>query len=459
MKKIKVCSIVLCLFLLAGTFSVWAGGKSESQGDASKPVVVKVWGNDAHNKDQYMQIVDKFNKGEGAQKNIQIEYTVFGADYWNMLDVALMADEEADIFKSNPRTQQYVQMGKGLPLKELPNFADYMKEFAHLQSEGWTMINGVEYNLPIYLGVFGMAYNKALLARIGLTEPPKTWDEFEKACIAIGKLDPGKTFGTAFPLKLVDFHDNYVVCSAAPSTGHFVFDSNTGKYKFTDLQPYFETMLRIKAGGGMFPGIETLDDDTARAQFSEGNIGFLFSGSWNVGVFYDQFPAKMEWGVAPMPVQNLNNAYNGVAHVSTMFMVSSQAKKRNKLEQVATAYKLITSRELLKLNYTMGKNIPADPTIAVEAAPSNRPQWNSFAQVGSTSVLKPTPPDSLIVIEGDNYYTVFSQILSGVASPATALVNLENRYNDALKKAVDGKKVDLNKYINTDIAGKFKIAK
>jgi ABC-type glycerol-3-phosphate transport system substrate-binding protein len=454
MKLFRIGCFTLC-FLLIGTFSVWAGG-SQSSKNASGATVVRVWGNDAHNKDQYMQVIDNYNKTVGAQKNIVIEYTVYGTDYWTGLDVALAADEEPDIFKSNPKTQQFVEMGKALPLNELPDFAGYMQEFAPFQSEGWSMIDGVVYNLPIYQATFGMAYNKDLLSRIGMSEPPKTWDEFERACIAISRLEPGKTFGTAIPLKLVDFHDNYVMVSAIPSTGHFAFDSATGRYRFSDLVPYFEMLLRIKNAGGMFPGMETLDDDTLRAQFSEGNVGFLFSGSWVVGVFYDQFPAKQDWAIAPMPVRSLNGSFNGVAHVSTLFTVSSQVRKRGNQTAVAEALKLLTSKELRMLNYTMGKNIPSDPRIANDAAPAERVQWNQFAQVGATSVLKPSPPDALFSVEGDNYYTVFSQILAGVAQPAAALADLEKRYNDALDRVVNAGRINRNSYIDPGIGPKLK---
>jgi multiple sugar transport system substrate-binding protein len=55
-------------------------------------------------------------------------------------------------------------------------------------------------------------------------------------------------------------------------------------------------LQRINRAGGMFPGAETLSDDALRAQFAEGNIGMIMgSGSFDVGVLYDQFPAKVPW--------------------------------------------------------------------------------------------------------------------------------------------------------------------
>ena len=46
-------------------------------------------------------------------------------------------------------------------------------------------------------------------------------------------------------------------------------------------------------------------------------------------------------------------------------------------------------------------------------------------------------PESKITIEGDNYDVVFSKILTGVAKPAEALEELDERYNKLLQNAID----------------------
>jgi multiple sugar transport system substrate-binding protein len=450
MKKV---AFMACLILLTVNYTSWANGGGQKDGG---PTVIKVWSNDAHTKIQCTEMIDKFHKTTGAQKNILIEYTILGGDYYTALDVALAANEEPDIFKANPKTLQFVEMGKLLPLRELPNFEEYMKEYAPYQIEGWDMINGVVYNLPLYQGTFGMAYNKEILARIGFKEPPKTWDEFEKACIAASKLEPGKIYGNAIPLKDVHMYDSYILNFIVPSYGHFIFDSSTGRYKAVDYAPFFEMLSRIKKAGAMFPGMETMDDDTARAQFAEGNIAFIISGSWNVGVWYDQFPAKMDWGVVPVPVQDIGTASKGVSHIGTMWAVTNQVKKRNNMDAVAEVLKLFTSKEIRKMNYTAGKHLLVDPQLTREAAPCDRPQWNEFGEISTNTVLKPSPPDALITVEGDDYRTVFAKILVGLGDAAAFLADCEKRYNEALDKAVAAGKIKRESYIDPSIAQRFR---
>jgi multiple sugar transport system substrate-binding protein len=446
---------VVALITLIGT-GVYAGGGKEKS--SSGPVTIRIWANDAHNKPELVAAVENFNKTTGVEKNMKIEYTVYGADYWTALEVALQADDEADIYKCNPKTKQYVEMGKALPLTKIPNFKDVLDYFAPYQSEGWTTIDGVPYNLPMYQGVFGMIWNKELCRGIGLTEPPRTWAEFEKACIAISAKNPGKAYGTAYPLKLNDFNDTYVLGSAIPSTGHFIFDNTTGRYSFSDLAPYFEMVLRIKAGGGLYPGMETLDDDVLRAQFAEGNVGFLIaSGNWNVGVLYDQFPAKNEWDVAPIPVRDPNNYYNGVAHVSTLFAVSPKTEKNGVLAQVGEALRLFTAKDTRVTMYKNGKNISMDPEIAkLAGSVADRPQWNRYGEIAATSVLKPAPPELNFTIEGNDYYTVFTQIITGAVTPAAGLADLDKRYNEALDRAIRNGSIKIDSFKNPAIAQRFK---
>jgi len=98
----------------------------------------------------------------------------------------------------------------------------------------------------------------------------------------------------------------WILHAAVPSSGSEGFDPKTGKFDYSVLKPVLETVMGIKEDGSFYPGAEGLDNDPARARFAEGNIGMKFAWSWDVGVFNDQFAAKCDWGVAPIPVEDKN---------------------------------------------------------------------------------------------------------------------------------------------------------
>jgi ABC-type glycerol-3-phosphate transport system substrate-binding protein len=433
----KTVYLVVGLVLLSTQF-VAAGGGRQSASESRGATVIKVWSNDAHNKSERMQHVEAFNKGEGAERGIVIDYTVYGSDYYTALDLAISAGEEPHLYKDN-KTIQHIQMEKIIPLTEFPEWyhRQVIDRYEPYMIEGSHTFDGVIYSIPWGGSSYSaMAYNVPLLKSVGFDEPPKTWAEFEKACIAIAQANPGKKYGAYMPLKYTNFHLYYTEPVLIRSYGHTWFDFSKGRYRFTDFVEYFEMYQRLQAAGALFPGMESLDDDTARAQFAEGNIGFeLENPSFNIGVFYDQFPAKMEWKVAPIVVKDPNNYYNPQTNSGSSLAASVRCKNEGVLEQAARVHKLWVSDEMIMTLFTGGKDIPMLPDLIERAKPSDRPQWNDTAKLNIGAVARPGMPDSYFSVEGDDVHTAFSKIFTG-ANALQILTDLEKRYNDAFDRAI-----------------------
>ncbi|MDR0997598.1 MAG: extracellular solute-binding protein [Treponema sp.] len=457
----KIFGMALC-FTLVGISFVNAAGRdqrsSSGGGTAEKPKVIQVWTNNAHSKPEYVAAVERYNKGEGAQRGISIDYTVYGSDYYTVLDIAISAGEEPYIYKVTGKLPQYVQAENIIPLTDLPGWfqTKVVDRYKPYNIKGTTIFDGVPYTIPWAIsGYCSIAYNVPLLKRAGFDAPPKTWEEFEKACIAISKLDPGKLFGTYVPLRYPNYDTIYVTGAMAPSYGKFWFDFSTGRYCFSDMAEYFEMFQRIRDAGAMFPGIESLDDDTARAQFAEGNIGFeMINPSFNIGVFYDQFPAKMEWATAPIPVKDPGKNYNVMGGTATTLVVSRKAKDQKLLEEVARVYDFWISDEVQMELFTNGKDLPIIPEIVQKAKPSDRPQWNDLAALAAGTVLRPNFPDGFFAVEGDSVNTAFAKIFTG-ANAAQILSDMDRRFNAAMDQAVSRGVIKREDFIMPEIEERF----
>jgi hypothetical protein len=90
------------------------------------------------------------------------------------------------------------------------------------------------------------------------------------------------------------------------------------------------------------------------------------------------------------------------------------------------------------------------------AKPSDRPQWTAYGELGEKPVIRPFFPDSYFVIEGDNMHTTLAKIILGQVNAASALIDLENRSNSALEKAVANRVINLSDFIDPTVEKKFK---
>jgi len=449
MKGNRIFLMVVCSIL---ALALNAGGKQEPAPSTDKAVasgkteVIRIWSNDAHNRDEYTETIKKFHETIGKDKGIKIEYTVYGGDYYNSLDVAIAAGEEPHMFKSM-KTGQYAQTGKIVPISELPGGNKLIEETKKYHFEDIGMFGGVVYAIPIRVTTQNMIYNKELFARLGI-EVPVSWNDLREAAKKITRAGGGKIFGFGIPMKYTNYKYYHVAWPAAPSVGTQFFNHKTGKFDFQSLEPFFNLMLQLKADGSLFPGFETLDYDTLRAQFAEGNIGMYFGASFDVGVLYDQFPAKFDWGVAPIPVMDPNRRYKQIGTPGAFYVVSSRVKKEKLEEKVMEVYKLFVSIEHLALTYERGKDIPIrGEEVTKHAGEPKRKQWPMFTDLKNVYV-RLAYPESKITVEGDNYTDMFSKILTGMADPKKALADLDKRYNTALQKSIDGGKVNIKLYID-----------
>jgi multiple sugar transport system substrate-binding protein len=428
--------------------------KNESKGDA-KPTTVDtltVWSNNASTKNEDEKLVEDFNNGIGKEKGIKIEYKIYGSDYNNVLSVALAGGQGPNLFKvPQANLAQYATVGYILPLESIKGGSDYLKGFGNSLQPGYNVIKGKTYTVPQSISTLGVAYNKDLLKKNGYDAPPKTWAELEEMAKTITKNGKGKEFGFIEGLKGTAYANINGPWQYASSLGHNEFDQTTGKFDFSSMKPFVERLAKMKKEGVWFPGSEGLNNDAARAQFAEGNIAFKLSASWDAGVWQDQFPAKMNWGVC-RPVEDTSKSYKDYTYQTFSFGIG--AKSKGLEEKALEVLKAFTSDDAASKLYEDGKAIPFKADLIKNA--KNQPKtknFDAFADL-SNAYQYPLTPKGDIKLEGDTIDNVYIKIIVSGEDATKALADVDKRYNDALKKAED-KGLDINQYIDkTNVSSK-----
>ena len=450
-KKFKGSLLVAVLVSVALLTSCTTGDKGTKQTgktNEEKIETIRVWTGDGSSKELVSKMVEEYNNAVGKDKGIKIEYKVYGGDYEKVLQMACASSETPELFKVPGQLRYYIDNNYIIPIDEMPGAQDFLDKYKGTLRKGQHIFNDKTYAVSRRLTTIGLIYNKDLFKKAGIVDangqpmPPKTWKEIVEYSKKITK-PADKEYGIALPLKWGGYTDFELIYPFMSSVGRTYFDPKTGKYDFTSYKPMLEYLLQIKKDNSYFPGAESLDNDPARAQFAEGRIGMKFAASWDVGVLNDQFPAKIDWGVAEIPLLDANQQrYKQFSIASSYTQISSSAKKAN-LDKVMEVFKWFSSDEFSQRMYEESKEIPVNFDIAKNAKKQpDKKGWKEFSQMADKSYSNPPPP--VIKIDGSDYRQVFLKIWAGAVSIDSGLAELNEKYNQALDKAVADGVIDMS---------------
>ncbi len=434
MKNFKRVLMLVIVMAILSTMLVGCGGEESTEG----VTVVKVWTNTAHTKDVVTELVDRFNSTVGKEKNIRIEYTVHGGDYQKVLDIAQQTGDMPDLFYPISGIQDASKKNMVTALDDMPGGSEFIKDYEGSLRKGVNIIDGKTYTVPYNLTTVGILYNKDLFKKNGIVDEngeakaPTTWDEvaeYAKICTNPSK----KVYGIAFPLRWGGYLNWDLLHPWFASLGTEGYDYEAGNYDYTKLKPAFDWFMRIKNDGSAFFGAEGLDNDPARAQFAAGNVAMKLGVSWDVGVLNDQFPAEIDWGVAPVPSLTGTPEYKQFCTSDVALAVSSKVEDSKK-EAVMEVYKWFHEDDFLLKMYKEGKLIPVDGSIieGIELGEDAPKGWKEFCQMADISVALPLVPS--VAVEGDALSTVMMNMWIGEVSVDAGLTDITKRMNEALEK-------------------------
>jgi len=445
-------SAVLSVGILAGCGTKEDGG--------TKTDVVRVWTNDAHSKELITEMVSKYNETTGKKDGIRIEYTVYGSDFQQVLNMAIQNDDAAELFKVNNDVRDRIEKNELMPIEDLPGMEDFLKGYEGYLVEGTNVVDGKTYHVPFQTTTVGLIYNKDLFKEAGIVDEngeakaPETWDEMREYAKKLTNAEK-KQYGFAFPLKWSsafnwDLRKPY---GASLKNATSNFDYSTGRFDYMAFKPAMEWLLNVKKDGSCFPGAEGLDNDAARAQFAEGRVGMMFGASWDVGVFNEQFVAKCDWGVARVPVEKADERRKVEMSAGPLLGISADDDEKLK-EKTGKVYQWFNSDEFLKTLFEAGKVVPYKKSIIESASLENTQKgWKAFAALVEESVALPVVPK--VNLNGDSEYTVLSRIWSESISVDEGLKDLENRYNEALDSGISDGTINTEDYINPELDREF----
>ena len=435
MKRRRGLSVLLALVLIVACIAAGcSGGKSGS----SEVTTVTIWTGNSHSKITMERLAQEFNEGKGKELGIQIDYQVIeGNSFAQNLELALQTGQGPDIMPKSFENKVMVGNGWIYPINDLPGGEDFLKPFRDYFGDTNLEYKGKIYSVPTSVTTRGLIYNKDMFKAAGLVDengeptPPETFDEMREYAKIL--TDESKNqFGIILPMKWNSWVGSDMTTLLISSVGHSGFNPVNGEFDYSGLAPIINTYKGMIEDGSVYPGAEGLDNDAARAYFAEGIIGMKIAFSFDVGVLNDQFPAKCDWGVAPVPVVDKNNRYLQNASAGTAFCVNAASVETKGAEKIMAALKWISGDDVARVLYEEGANIPFDWDVVKDVKLENAKKgWKEFSELAGISHLASAMPRS----DMSGYLTLDERIKNQVLAGEISAEDMLKQYNEDITQA------------------------
>lgn len=263
--------------------------------------------------------------------NVEVEYTYY-ADYENEVEKRMESGDYGDVFyiPTSLGSSEYDKY-----LEPLGKLQEMSLRYNFLQQ---SKIDGeIVYGIPCYAYLSGILYNKEVFGKAGISERPKSIEEF------MGDMQLIKEHTDAIP-----FYTNYTADWAMQNWESFPYIEMTGdagyRYNtflyiekpFKEGTPHYEVyrmLYDLISMGYCEPDITKSDWEASKVMLNNGQIGCIVIGSWAVSQFKVAGENGENVGFMPFP-----NSVNGKQYMTVSLDYSYGMAKNSQNKAAARAY-------------------------------------------------------------------------------------------------------------------------
>ncbi|KAB2340231.1 ABC transporter substrate-binding protein [Actinomadura rudentiformis] len=244
---------------------------------------------------------------------------------------------------------------------------------------------GSLYATPGAMSVLGVFYNKSLLAKAGVKEPPRTLPEFETA------MQKAKAAGQA-PLSVGGLEvGGFQVWNALLNvTGDvsayrsWVYGQPKATIETPDARKATQTLIDWVKKGYIPPSSNATADTDAQADFANGKNTFIITGNWTAAMMESKLKDNVGFFLLPSAAGGAPSVASGA---SVAYAISSKTKHPN----VAAAFlDYLSSPEAAKIQFETGF-MPVDPKADVGATGLRGEIAAAFGPVSQKNGIVPFP--------------------------------------------------------------------
>jgi len=300
----------------------------------------------------------------------------------------------------------------------------------------YTSYQGKRCAMPFLADVYGMYFNKTLLAQAGYTAPPKTMTELADMARKLTKRAPDGTIEVAGFLPLLNFYE-HTPQHTAPAWNAQWLTADERSAIGTD--PNWAAMLKWHKELVDWYGYDNLqrftaglgDEWSADNAFHQGKLAMAIDGEYRVAFLHDQAP-DLDFGTAPLPVADNQADRYGAGFVTGNIAGISANSKNPEAAWALVRYLTTETDSVVDLANSI-KNVPTTKAALVSDKLEADEQFQTFLDIFANPNTSTTPPNA----SGPKYVEMAQEFVNGYLSGASTdlpggLKDLDQRIDQAL---------------------------
>ncbi|MGA9119406.1 MAG: sugar ABC transporter substrate-binding protein [Bacteroidota bacterium] len=287
-------------------------------------------------------------------------------------------------------------------------------------------IDSVLYGIPWYVDTRVLFYRKDLLARAGYRQPPKTWDEWEKASQAIVASRTGEE-KYAVLLPTTEWAPPVILglqCGAQLLSDRGTRGDFSGK-RFTRAFNFYISFFREHLAPVGVTQVTNIYQG-----MTDGFFSMYISGPWNIGEFRRRMPDSLqdEWMTAPLP--SPDSIYPGASLAGGSSLVLFRASRHKEAAWRLIEY--LSEPEQQLHFYRETGDLPASVEAWEDSSLSGNKYIRAFRiQLERVASPPKVPEWEQIAVKVQDYADLASR---GMVSVHDALASLDRDVNVILEK-------------------------
>ncbi len=405
-KPLGVAAVAAVLTAAVALTGCGGSGNSGSQDTVS----FYSWDNEATMK----PVLDEFRKQHPDIK-LQVSYGTPVQGYISTLQTRLNSGTAADVFIITAENKaEIMETGLAKDLSGQP----WIGNIAESAQAAYTK-DGKVFGAATASWGGGILYNKELLAKVGFTTPPVTWDGFLTLCRKLkdAGITPFYERGDEIPPSLAAL----VGLQNQSLGGDMDARIWAGKSSFKDTwtQPLQE-WSRLFTEGLVSPSAAGLSGDQINAEFAKGSVAMISTGSWALGSIQKSAPGLK---LAFMPVPGSSGTYWAGA-VAPGYAVNAKTKHEAAANKLVEFLQSRTAVQLYQ-KQTAAITTTKDYTPQLDAALSTMVPAVREGRFYLPQVAWPTNSAAI----NTEAVSLLQQLIQGQSTPEKVATALDEKLN------------------------------